>query len=136
MRFEVPQFIEVESQIFGPFTWKQFIYLSGGVGLAVVLFLTSTTFMFALFGIPAAGLGLALAFYRVNDRPFSIFLESFLMHNLVNTKLYLWSKQNEAVYDNDPTSTTVIAPHVTPKPTGSLNSLSRKLELQALQEDR
>jgi len=32
MRFEVPQFIEVEDKIFGPFTWKQFIYLMGGEG--------------------------------------------------------------------------------------------------------
>ena len=38
MRFEVPQFIEIEDKIFGPFTWKQFVYLAGGVGLAAVIF--------------------------------------------------------------------------------------------------
>ncbi|NCT02072.1 PrgI family protein, partial [Candidatus Parcubacteria bacterium] len=38
MRFEVPQFIEVEDKIFGPLTWRQFLYLSGGLGMAVVIF--------------------------------------------------------------------------------------------------
>ena len=32
MRFQVPQFIEIESKIFGPLTFKQFIYLAGGGG--------------------------------------------------------------------------------------------------------
>ena len=40
MRFEVPQFIEIEDKIFGPFTWKQFVYLGGGIGLAAVIFFT------------------------------------------------------------------------------------------------
>ena len=39
MRFQVPQFIEVEDKIFGPLTFKQFVYVTGGVGLAVILFL-------------------------------------------------------------------------------------------------
>jgi PrgI family protein len=39
MRFEVPQFIEIEDKIFGSLSWRQFLYLSGGVGMAVVIFL-------------------------------------------------------------------------------------------------
>ena len=46
MRFEVPQFIEVEDKIFGPFTWKQFIYLAGGAGAAVTLYLMLPFFLF------------------------------------------------------------------------------------------
>ena len=38
MRFEVPQFIEIEDKIFGPLTWKQFIYLAGGAGFGVIAF--------------------------------------------------------------------------------------------------
>ena len=37
MRFQVPQFIEVEDKIFGPLTLKQFIYLAGAGGLVFVL---------------------------------------------------------------------------------------------------
>jgi hypothetical protein len=38
MRFQVPQFIEVEDKIFGPLTVKQFIYLAGGAGLVFILY--------------------------------------------------------------------------------------------------
>ena len=39
MQFQVPQFIEIEDKIFGPLTFKQFIYLAGGVGASIVLWL-------------------------------------------------------------------------------------------------
>ena len=39
MEYQVPQFIEVEDKIFGPFTLKQFIYVAGGVGLCAILVL-------------------------------------------------------------------------------------------------
>ena len=36
MRFEVPQFVDIEDKIFGPLTFKQFIYIAGGAGVSVV----------------------------------------------------------------------------------------------------
>ncbi|HMA77641.1 MAG TPA: PrgI family protein, partial [Candidatus Paceibacterota bacterium] len=71
MRFEVPQFIEVEDKIFGPFTWRQFIYLIGGGGIAAVLFITNG-FLFLFIGLPIGALAILLAFYPVNNRPFSV----------------------------------------------------------------
>ena len=38
MQFQVPQFIEIEDKIFGPLTFKQFIYLAGGGGLCFLLY--------------------------------------------------------------------------------------------------
>ncbi|MFM2424198.1 MAG: hypothetical protein RLZZ70_589, partial [Candidatus Parcubacteria bacterium] len=38
MQFEVPQFIEIEDKIFGPLTWKQFLYVGGGLSMTAVLF--------------------------------------------------------------------------------------------------
>lgn len=37
MQFQVPQFIEVEDKIFGPLTFKQFVYIAGGVALMYLL---------------------------------------------------------------------------------------------------
>ena len=71
MQFEVPQFIEIEDKIFGPFTWRQFLYLGGGVGMGVVLFLTTPFIVFLIIGLPLAVLAGALSFYPVNNRPFS-----------------------------------------------------------------
>ena len=89
MRYQVPQFIDVEDKIFGPLTLKQFIYLVGGIGMSFVIWrtlpLTIAVFLILILG----GLSLALAFYRVNDRPFILFMESALKY-LVSKRLYLW----------------------------------------------
>ena len=142
MRFEVPQFIEVEDKIFGPFTWKQFIYLMGGGGIAVVLFLTTHFLIFVLIGMPVAGLAVLLAFYPVNNRPFSIYLESMLRY-MSGTKLYLWRKQKTVTYESrgtteSPTPEPINAivsqnAHVPTVTKNHLSKLSRNLELNAIE---
>ena len=138
MRFEVPQFIEIEDKIFGPFTWRQFIYLGGGVGIAVVSFLTLPIFFFVLIGLPLACLGFALAFYPVNNRPFSIFLES-IFRFYRGGQVYHWNKKSDVVYKGTPNqfapSEINALPQNQPKPSDSINTLSRRLELNALQKD-
>jgi hypothetical protein len=135
MRFEVPQFIEVEDKIVGPFTWKQFVYLFGGVGFATVLFFMTPFIIFILLGLPAAGLATLLAFYPVNNRPFEVFLESVATFYSSSTT-YRWRKKEptiykEATHDTAPTT-------FTPPPINSrgINSLSRKLELKAIQKSQ
>lgn len=92
MRFEVPQFIDVEDKIVGPFTWRQFVYIAGGIGILVTLWLVLESFLlFILIGLPIGALAASLAFQRVNNRPFSIFLESFFSY-LTKNKVYLWKK--------------------------------------------
>ena len=92
MRFEVPQFIDVEDKIVGPFTWRQFVYIAGGIGILVTLWLVLDSFLlFILIGLPIGALAASLAFQRVNNRPFSIFLESFFSY-LTKNKVYLWKK--------------------------------------------
>lgn len=135
MRFEVPQFIEVEDKIIGPFTWKQFIYLAGGVGLAVVLFLTAPFIIFLLVGAPVGILAGLLAFYPVNNRPFSTFLESFVQF-LRATKYYQWKKKGTGVYGTENSKAAALPPQESPHApvvgTTNLSSLSRKLELEAI----
>jgi hypothetical protein len=91
MRFQLPQFIDVEDKIFGPFTLKQFIYLAGGASVALV----TTTFFGLFFGLllatPVVVLALALAFYKVNNRPFINILESAFKYS-TKDKLYIWQK--------------------------------------------
>jgi hypothetical protein len=138
MRFEVPQFIEIEDKIFGPLTWRQFLYLGGGLGMAVVMFLMLPFIIFAIFGIPLALLAGALAFYPINSRPFSYFLESFVNY-VTKDKLYLWRKREEATYKVTPANKPT--PHhgaelVRTRKTSDISSLARKLELQAIQKQQ
>lgn len=136
MRFEVPQFIEIEDKIFGPFTWRQFLYLGGGVGMAVAMFFTLPFIIFAIFGIPLALLAAALAFYPVNNRPFSYFLEAFLNY-ITGPKFYTWHKQQETVYREAPKMGAVPPNTAAVRTSGkNISSLARKLELQAIQKEQ
>ena len=139
MQFEVPQFIEIEDKIFGPLTWRQFLYLGGGVGLAVAIFFYSKL-LFLFLGLPLALLSGALAFYPVNNRPFSFFLEA-IVNYLKGQRLYLWRKKSDTVHTAAASTKTLpkyAIPHDNkpnlPRPRKDIASLSRKLELQALQK--
>ncbi len=136
MRFEVPQFIEIEDKIFGPLTWRQFLYLGGGVGMGTVLFFTTPFIIFLIFGLPLALLAGALAFYPVNSRPFSYFLEAIINY-VRGHKLYLW-KRKEVIHKYQFTPSQIpnqplpnIAPRGNQK---NITSMARRLELEALQK--
>lgn len=140
MRFEVPQFIDIEDKIFGPLTWRQFLYLGGGVGMGVVLFFTANLIVFILVGLPLAVLAGALAFYPVNNRPFSFFLEA-IVNYFQGTKLYLWRQKEQKTYKYsfepkmiDKGSLEVTTAENKPTPKAPQVSLARRLELEAMQK--
>lgn len=95
MRFQVPQFIEVEDKIFGPLTFKQFIYVAGGAGIALIFFLVLPRFLAIVLGLPVVLFSVALAFFKVNDKPFISTVEAFLKYATTN-KLYIWKKEEKA----------------------------------------
>ncbi len=127
MRFEVPQFIEVEDKIIGPLTWKQFIYLAGGAGILIVLYLSLPFIFFAMIGLPFGALAASLAFHRINNRPFSIFLESMITY-FTKSKLYLWRKEDPQTL-TEKEEILPISQNLSYTSKNSINSLSRKLEL-------
>ncbi len=90
MEYQVPQFIEVEDKIFGPLTFKQFIYVAGGTGICAVLVLKLGIFGFVL-AIPVAAFSAALAFYKVNNKSFIQMLEAGFNY-YAGGRLYLWKK--------------------------------------------
>jgi hypothetical protein len=94
-QYQVPQFIEVEDKIFGPLTLKQFIYLAGAGGLALLCF----TLLPLLLALPLAGIagaiGAGFAFYKVNGRPLIVATEHAFSY-LLGNKLYLWKQREVA----------------------------------------
>lgn len=92
MQFKVPQFLEIEDKIFGPFTFRQFVYLAGGGGMCFVLY-RLLGFWFGLIPILAvAGFSLMLAFYRPNNKPFISMVESGFKY-IFQDKLYIWKRR-------------------------------------------
>jgi hypothetical protein len=95
MQFQVPQFIEIEDQIVGKLTLKQFLYLAGGAGASVALFIYIPYKIIAiLLIIPVVAFSLALAFYKVNNRPFIDAVQASFYYYIGN-KLYLWKKEEK-----------------------------------------
>jgi hypothetical protein len=91
MRFQVPQFIEVEDRIFGPLTLSQFIYLAGGFGFLGAMWLMLPWWIAVILGSPVALLGVGLAFYKVNEQPLITIIEHAFQYYL-KEKLYIWKK--------------------------------------------
>lgn len=92
MRFNVPQFIDIEDKIIGPLTLKQFLFLAAGGGLLFILWFYLKLFAFVIVSIPIVSLSLALAFYKVNGRSFVSFLANLIKY-IIKPKLYLWKKK-------------------------------------------
>ncbi len=102
MRYQVPQFIEIEDKVVGPFTIKQFIYLVGGAGLSFVLYSILPIYIALLLIVPVIALSLALAFYKINNKPFVDFLESAFMY-YTKDNLYIWKKEDKQIVENTQT---------------------------------
>lgn len=87
----MPQFIEVEDKVVGPLTLRQFIYLAGAVGLCIV-FIAYLPIVFALLlALPVAGFAVALAFYKINGKPFVEVVEAGFNY-YTGAKMFLWKK--------------------------------------------
>lgn len=89
MQHKVPQFIEVEDKIFGPFTLKQFSYLALGFGLSIIIWRTFANSSFMLFILaPVVGFTLALTFLKPNGKPFIVMLQNFIYFIIKPKKLF------------------------------------------------
>ncbi len=91
MEHQVPQFIEMESKIIGPLTLKQFVYVAGGVGMLFLLLRYLPFFIAILLGIPTVGFAGALAFYKINNKPFEHTVEAAVKY-YTSSRFFLWKK--------------------------------------------
>ena len=94
MRFQVPQFIEIEDKIFGPLTLKQFIYLAGGGGLSFLVYQFITFLIAVPIIVIIMSFAGALAFYKVNNKPFINVVEAAFKY-FFHAKLYVWKKSDK-----------------------------------------
>lgn len=94
MQYQVPQFIEIEDKIFGPLTFKQFLYVAGGGAISFLVWSFLPKIAAILIGGPLLAFFLMAAFFRINGRPFLFFVESFVKF-FFSKKLYLWKKEKK-----------------------------------------
>ncbi len=92
MRFQVPQFIDIEDKIFGPFTFHQFAYLLGGAGIVFVLYKLLPLWIGIFLILPMAGLTICLVFVKINNKPFIYYLQAAFSY-FISSKLYVWKQR-------------------------------------------
>lgn len=128
MQFQTPQFIEVEDKIFGPLTFKQFVYVIGGGGLCFVLYIYLPGIL-SFFLIPVvAGFAGALAFYKINNKPFIYVVEAALRY-VLGDKLYIWKKVEKKKIAKDNAVFTPAIPFVPKLSDSKLKDLAWSLDV-------
>lgn len=91
MRFQVPQFVDIEDRIIGPFTLKQFLMYVAAVLLLVPVYLVSDLSLFFTIAIPVLGVAALFAHFRLHGKSlFTVLYNAarFLTHS----QMYLWRR--------------------------------------------
>jgi len=137
MQFKVPQFIDVEDKLFGPFTFRQFAYMLGGGGMVFILYRLLPLWIAIIPILLVAGLTLLLVFYRINDKPFIYYLQAAINY-AISSKLYVWKqrlvKPKEAeAGDPVPSNITSMVPMSS---TNTLKDLSWSLDVEQKEDNR
>jgi len=91
MQFQVPQFIDIEDKVIGPFTIKQFLYL---LCAGVIIFILSkilNLFATIILAIPIISIAVALSFIKIGGQPFVVIIKNFLSF-LKKPDFYVWKK--------------------------------------------
>lgn len=132
-QYKVPQFIDIEDKIVGPFTMKQFIYLLVGGAIDYGLFSYFNQFenglpYFIVLALPVTLLALALTFIKINDRPFEIFLLNLVFYVFLPKKRF-WQRGAKS----QPALIATTPPKKTPKagPQKNLEDLAKELDIKA-----
>ncbi len=92
MQYSVPQFINVEDKVVGPFTGKQALFLIIGFGVLLIAFTFFRLSFFIVIAIPTIILTLAFAFWKPKG-----FTVSRWISNIINfyttSHLYVWRRE-------------------------------------------
>lgn len=95
MQFQVPQFIETEIKIVGPFTLKQFLWVAAGATLLFLDFSVLTGFWAILVGIIIAAIAGAFAFMKIDDMPLLNYVSNALTFSF-GPKRYIYTENDNS----------------------------------------
>lgn len=104
--------------------------MAGGGGLCFVLFKLLPIWLSIFLIIPVAVLSILLVFYKINDKPFSFYLQAGLNY-LISSKLFIWKQRLVKPENKDRESEALPMVSVVPTTTGNkLKDLSWNLDVK------
>ncbi len=95
MRFQIPQFIDRETKVVGPFTFRQFIFVGIAGAILFILYFMVAFWLFLLSAIVLGGGALVLAFVKIGGQSLPTVLKNFLGY-FISPKVYLWKRKTIA----------------------------------------
>ena len=91
-QYPIPQFIEQEGKIIFFLTFKQFFWLTGGIGACMLMYFVLPFYFFAVFSIIVLVAVGVIAFVRINNASLITVFLSFTGFVFQNKK-YTWVKK-------------------------------------------
>ncbi|MDR3581915.1 MAG: PrgI family protein [Candidatus Pacebacteria bacterium] len=95
MQFQVPQFIETEDKVVGPFSLRQFLYIGAGGLISAIFYFFVQTWLFIIAAIIIMGIAAAIAFVKVNGQPFTKIMSAALDFYW-KPQAYIWKPEATA----------------------------------------
>jgi hypothetical protein len=99
MQVRVPQFIEHDPKLLGPFTLSQTIYVGAALFGSFLLYITigENFILFLFLAGSLFAVALFLAFYKVEGLSISAVIKNSVDYN-ISTRLYLWKRKQIPIY--------------------------------------
>jgi hypothetical protein len=94
MRYQVPQFVDIEDKIIGPLTLKQFLIYIVAVMVLTPVYLLSDLSLFITFALPVMGVAVAFAHIKINGKSLAVFLANAFQY-YTHPQLYRWHRSSK-----------------------------------------
>lgn len=92
MQFQVPQFIETEDKVVGPFSLRQFLYIGIAGFVAALFYFFVQTWLFVIIFVIVMGIAGSLAFVKINGQPLIKVLKA-AMNYYWKPQAYIWKAE-------------------------------------------
>lgn len=89
---QVPQFIDTQDKVAGPFTWQQLLWFVSAGGILVLLWQVLDKPAFYTSAVPIVLLAALFAFYRPQNMPFVSYVRYALIY-FFKPRLFLWQRE-------------------------------------------
>lgn len=104
MQYQVPQFIDTEDKLVGPFSLRQFVYVGAAGVVCAIAYFFLQTWLFVIVTIIALGGAFALAFLKINGRPLiKVGIAAFNYY--WKPQMYVWKPEHPAMAQHKPAPT-------------------------------
>jgi PrgI family protein len=91
-KFIVPQFIDIESRIFGPITTRQFMIMLAGLLFGFVAYKLSDFSLFIVEALIILVFVAVVGFVKINGAPFHLFILSYIK-TMRSAKIRIWKRE-------------------------------------------